>query len=156
MTTYTWNPIRELDALRRAVERVFEGSAPNGHTWPCPRAAYVPGHASGAYPLVNLSDDKDALYVEALVPGVTPETLDITVHRNVLRIAGEKPGLTEDVKPEAYHRNERGAGRFVRMVELPVEVDRERIKADYKNGLLLITLPKVEAAKPKQITVSVN
>jgi len=156
MATYTWNPVRELDALRREVERAFEEFVPNGSAWPFARTAFLPGRATRAYPLVNISDDKDAVYVEALAPGVNPESFDITVHRNVLRIAGEKASLNTEIKPEAFHRNERGAGNFVRLIELPIEVNREGIKADYKNGLLLITLPKVEAAKPRQITVSVN
>lgn len=156
MATYTWNPIRELDALRREVERAFEEFVPNGGMPPFSRTAFLPGRSTRTYPLINLSDDKDALYVEALAPGVNPDTLDIAMQRNVLRIAGEKSALTANIKPGAFHRNERGVGRFVRLIELPVEVDRERIKADYQNGLLLITLPKAEAGKPKQITVSVN
>jgi len=61
----------------------------------------------------------------------------------------------EDIKPEAFHRSEREAGRFRRSIELPLEVDAAKIKADYRNGLLLVTLPKADRAKPKQITVQV-
>ena len=156
MITHTWNPIRELEALRHEVESVFEEFTNEGVAWPFWRSSFLPGRSGRTYPLVNLSDDKDALYVEALAPGINADTLDISVHRNVLRISGEKSELTANIKPEAFHRNERGAGKFVRLIELPVEVDRDKIHADYKDGLLLITLPKVEAAKPKQITVTVK
>lgn len=156
MVTHTWNPFRELESLRREVERAFEDFGSTPWTRPSLRTWLVPGSTSRAYPLVNVSDDKDALYVEALAPGINPDTLEISVHRNALRIAGEKQALTTDIKPEAFHRNERGAGKFVRVVELPAEVNRDHVKADYKNGVLLITLPKAEAAKPKQISVHVG
>jgi HSP20 family protein len=119
------------------------------------RTAFLPGTAARRYPLVNLSEDADNLYVEALAPGVDPKSLDLSVVQGRLTIHGEKPGL-EQVTAEAYHRNERAAGRFQRVIELPVAVDADRVKADYKDGLLLITLPKSEAAKPKQITVNVG
>jgi HSP20 family protein len=76
------------------------------------------------------------------------------VVQGALVIKGEKPGLAQ-VAAEAYHRNERAAGRFLRSIELPSEVDAARIMAEYRNGLLLVTLPKSEAAKPRKIAVSV-
>jgi HSP20 family protein len=103
---------------------------------------------------VNLHEDEGHLYVEALAPGVDPKTLDLSVAHGTLTIKGEKPGLAQ-VSAEAYHRNERAAGRFTRTLELPVDVDAGRVTADYKNGLLLVTLPKSEAARPKQIPVKV-
>jgi HSP20 family protein len=103
---------------------------------------------------VNLSEDKDKLYVEALAPGVDPKTLDLSVVQGTLTITGEKPGLVQ-VSAEAYHRNERAAGRFVRTIELPAEVDAEKVHADYRNGLPLATLPKSEKARPKQIPINV-
>ena len=74
--------------------------------------------------------------------------------QGTLTIKGEKPGLAQ-VSAEAYHRNERAAGRFVRTIELPAEVEGAKVHADYRNGLLLVTLPKSERAKPKQIPISV-
>ncbi|HNR35349.1 MAG TPA: Hsp20/alpha crystallin family protein [Candidatus Hydrogenedentes bacterium] len=155
MTYATWNLFREMEALRREVERVFEQS---GFDWRRPafaRAAFLPGSAARAYPLMNLSEDKDNLYVEALAPGVDPDSLDIAVLRDTLTVSGEKQAISADVKPEAFHRNERGAGKFTRTITLPVEVDGDKVTAQYTNGLLLITLPKAEAAKPKQIAVKV-
>ena len=149
---WNWDPFRELEALRREIDRAFEGFGP----WrPFTHAAFVPGRATRVYPLLNVSEDKENLYVEALAPGLDPGFLEVSVQHGTLRIAGEKQALSQDIKPEAFHRNERSAGKFIRTVDLPAEVDSERVSADYRNGLLLITLPKTEAAKPKRIPVSV-
>jgi HSP20 family protein len=149
----TWEPFRELEALRREVERAFEeysnGDRPGRWT------SFLPGAATRVYPLLSTSEDKDNIYVEALAPGLDPDSIEISVLRDTLRIAGQKTPITTDIKPEAFHRSERGAGRFVRTLTLPTEVDSDKVKAEYKNGLLLLTLPKHEKAKPKQIAVKV-
>jgi HSP20 family protein len=154
MALRTWDPFRELDTLRHEVERAFEDFGQG--RWPQWRSAFLPGVSTRAYPLLNVSEDKDNLFVEALAPGLTPDSIEVTVQRDVLRLAGEKTPLTADIKPEAFHRSERGAGRFVRTMTLPTEVDGDKIAAQYKNGVLTLTLPKHEQAKPKQIAVSVS
>jgi len=151
------NPYREFDTLRREIDRLFESF--DGGTfgeWPFSRVSFLPGRAARAYPLLNVSDDENSVYIEALAPGIDPDSLKITLTRDQLTIAGEKPPLPGDVKMESFHRNERSAGRFARTVTLPAEVADDKIKADYRDGLLLITLPKAEEAKPKQITVNVK
>ena len=150
-----WNWFDELSELRREVERAFEQCGRERWTRPFSRVSFLPGVAARAYPLLNISEDQDHVYVEALAPGVDPETLEITVQQDVLRIAGEKRPISENVKLEAFHRNERGAGKFVRTLTLNTAVDAAKVAADYQHGLLLITLPKAEAAKPKQIAVKV-
>jgi HSP20 family protein len=109
-----------------------------------------------ATPLANVNEDKDNVYVEVLAPGIVPAAIEISVVRDTLRISGEKPPLSDKVKQEEFHRNERGYGKFTRVMTLPVEVDADKVTAQYKNGILLVTLPKAESAKPKQITVTVN
>ena len=149
----TWNPWREIEVLRRDIDRAFNNvSQSNGPSF---RSAFLPGRASRQYPLVNLSEDRDHIYVEALAPGVDPASIDVAVVRHVLTISGEKRRLPEELKPESIHRSERAAGKFVRSVELPIEIDSDQVKAEYKHGLLMVTLPKAAAAKPKQINVSV-
>jgi HSP20 family protein len=102
-----------------------------------------------------VSEDEGNVYVEALAPGVDPKSLDLSVMQGALTIKGEKPGLAQ-VTAEAYHRNERAAGRFVRAVELPVAVESGKVSADYRNGLLVVTLPKAEAARPRQVPITVG
>ncbi|OPZ20649.1 MAG: Spore protein SP21 [candidate division BRC1 bacterium ADurb.BinA364] len=154
------NTIREMDALRREIDREVSRAFDDSYGWrgaPFWRTAFLPGRRARGYPLVNLSEDKDAYYVEALAPGVKPESLNITVAANVLTISGEKNGGPgPDVQPEAFHRSERAAGKFVRSLTLPEMVNDQEISADYKNGLLLIKLPKAEVAKPKRISVNVS
>lgn len=150
-----WDPFRELETLRQELDRAVEGLGLRN--WPNYwRGAFLPARGARVYPLLNLSEDKDTLYVEALAPGLEPESLELTVAGNQLTIAGQKPAVNGNVQAEMFHRSERGAGRFVRTIELPVGIEEQNVKADYKQGLLLITLPKAEAAKPKQISVSVT
>ena len=150
----TWNPSNVMEALHRDIERASgNGGVANE---PFSRVAFLPGRAARRYPLMNLSEDCDHVYVEALAPGVDVESLAVTVIRNVLSIAGEKRRTPDTIPPEAFHRNERAAGKFVRTVDLPVAVDADQVKADYQHGLLMVTLAKAEAAKPKQITITVT
>lgn len=148
-----WNPFAELEALRRELDQAFENFGVR--TGPTFRTAFLPGRAAREYPLCNLHEDRDMLYLEALAPGLDPASLHLTTVRNTLTLSGEKQRVLGEVTPEAFHRSEREAGKFVRTIELPVEVDEARIKAEYKNGLLLVTLPKAERAKPRQINVQV-
>jgi len=148
-----WNPWQALDALRREIDQSFERT---GVQIPPPfRSAFLPGRAARAYPLINLHEDKDTVYIEALAPGLDPASLNVSVVRNILTLSGEKPRAATEVKPEAFHREERAAGTFVRNIDLPVEVEESKVKAEYKNGLVLVTLPKAEKAKPRQISVQV-
>jgi HSP20 family protein len=148
-----WNPFEDMEALRREIDRAFEGFGARQE--PSHRMAFLPGTSPRRYPLINLSEGKDHLYVEALTPGVDPQSLNVSVLQNRLTLSGEKSRVSAEVKPEAFHRNERASGKFVRTVDLPVEVDEAAIQAEYKNGLLVVTLPKAEKAKPKQISVKV-
>jgi len=148
------NPWQTLEALRRELDRVFDETGT--HNEPFFRTAFLPGRAARRYPLTNLYEDKEAVYLEALAPGVDPATLDVSVAGNTLSITGEKRRVAGDVKPEAFHRSERATGKFVRHLQLPVEVDENNVHADYKDGLLIVTLPKAEKAKPKQIAVQVS
>jgi HSP20 family protein len=148
-----WNAWQGLDTLRREIDRAFEDFG--FRTEPFARSAFLPGRAARRYPLINLHEDRDHIYVEALAPGVDPASLQLTVVRNTLTVAGEKRRAPGDIKPEAFHRSERATGKFMRSIELPVEVDEDKVKADYRNGVLVVTLPKAEKARPKHINVQV-
>jgi HSP20 family protein len=147
-----WNPFADMEALRQEIDRAFEGFGLGQAA--SRRVAFLPGREPRRYPLINLLEDKDNFYVEALTPSVDPQSMDITATQNRLTLSGEKSGVG-DIKLEAFHRNERASGKFVRTVDLPVEIDETQIQAEYKNGLLVVTLPKAEKAKPKQISVNV-
>jgi len=112
-----WNP---MEALRRDIDRAFQNA---GFTnAPSFRTAFLPGRAARRYPLINLAEDRDHVYIEALAPGLNPDAIDLAVVRNVLTISGEKQRHPEAIKPEAFHRSERSAGRFVRTIELPAAI----------------------------------
>ncbi|HUW60701.1 MAG TPA: Hsp20/alpha crystallin family protein [Candidatus Bathyarchaeia archaeon] len=154
MTFLAWSPWREIDAFRREVERAFD-SFGRGRTYPLPGGPLLAEQFARSYPYINLSEDKDHVYIEAIAPGVDSQSLEISIVGDTVRVAGEKQAIKMEVKPEAYHRNERQAGKFIRTITLPVEVDGDKVTADYANGLLLIKLAKAEAAKPRQISVKV-
>jgi HSP20 family protein len=149
----TWNPWQEMDALRRQINRAFEEVGVR--TGPAFSSAFLPGRAARAYPRLNMHEDREAVFVEALAPGIDPHTLELSVKDNTLTIKGEKPRLPADIQPDAFHRSERSAGTFVRTIPLPAEVDPDKVAAEYRQGLLTVTLPKGEKAKPRQVAVQV-
>jgi HSP20 family protein len=149
-----WSPFFDMEDLRREVDKAFEDFGVT--QGPARRVAFLPGHSPRRYPLINLLDDKEHLYIEAVTPGIDPQSLNVSILRNRLTISGEKTRIPGDVQPEAFHRSERSSGKFVRTFDLPVEVDEEKIQAEYKNGLLIITVPKAEKAKPRRVDVKVG
>ena len=149
-----WHPWQTLDTLRREIDRVFNETGSRRE--PFFRTAFLPAQAARRYPLINLYEDKNTVYVKARAPGLDPDTVHLSVVGHTLSIAGEKRRVAGDVQPEAFHRSERATGKFVRHIELPVEVDEGKVQAEYTNGLLTVTLPKAEKAKPKQIVVQVG
>jgi HSP20 family protein len=102
------------------------------------------------FPPVNVWEEGDNLLVEAELPGVKGEDLDISVVGDELTIKGRRTGGEDGV---TYHRRERTAGEFARVLRLPVDVDADGVNAALNEGVLLITLPKSEAAKPRRIQV---
>jgi HSP20 family protein len=109
--------------------------------------------ATGAWlPAVDIYEQGDNLVLQAEVPGVGRDDLDVRVEGNVLTLSGERKQQKE-IKDEQFHRLERSYGKFVRSFTLPVGIDTDRIKAEFRDGLLTLTLPKAEEAKPKRIKV---
>ena len=108
-----------------------------------------------AYPPLNVWEDDDNLYVEAELPGLNPDRIDVAVtERDQLTIAGERMPATPEAG--AWLRQECGYGRFSRTITLPAEVDADEVEATYEAGVLTLTLPKMEEAKPKKITVKAS
>jgi len=106
-------------------------------------------------PPVDISEDDHNITLQAEIPGVKQEDLNITLENNVLTISGERK-FKEEEKKENFHRIERRYGKFTRSFTLPATVDAEKVNATFENGLLNITLAKREEFKAKQITIGVN
>jgi HSP20 family protein len=116
------------------------------------RTAPQQREAAGVLPLINLTEGKDNYYVRAELPGVKGDELDIQVTANNLAISGGRKIAAEE-EGARYHRREREAGTFSRMIGLPGEVDTDKVDAKLENGILTVVISKAEIAKPKQITV---
>lgn len=139
----TWrvrSPFEELERMRHRMDRFYDDAMPTDST----------GQA-GVFPPINLTEDKDKFYVRAELPGVNSDDLDIQATGNNLAISGERKIAAEE--GARYHRREREAGTFSRMISLPGEIDTDKIDATLKNGVLSVAISKAEVAKPKQITV---
>ena len=106
-------------------------------------------------PALDRAETDNEIVVKAEVPGMDPKDIDISLSDGMLTIKGEKKQEREE-KESDYHLIERSYGAFSRSVQLPKEVQRNKIKASYKNGVLSITLPKSEEAKKKEITIKVQ
>jgi HSP20 family protein len=144
-----WDLFREMHQLQRDLEEAFRGAG-LGHRF---SPAFESGLGLRGWPRINLREDADHIYVEALIPGVDPAKIDMNVLGNTLTLAGERTATSDEPGNGTWHRRERGAGKFLRTVELPVDINPDKVRAEYKNGLLLVTLPKVEEAKPKRISI---
>jgi len=104
---------------------------------------------------VDVSENEDGYVVKASMPGINPEDAEITFEDNVLKIKGEF-SAEDEKEDENYHIRERRTGSFGRSIRFPVDVDAEAVEATYTNGVLTLTVPKVEEVKPKRIAVKVS
>ncbi len=106
-------------------------------------------------PALDVHEDKDSFVIRAELPGLKREEIEVSLHDGALIISGERKFEKTEEGVEV-HRQERFYGKFQRALTLPTQVAGDKVKAAYKDGVLTVTLPKAEAAKPKQIDVSVN
>ena len=143
-----WGPFRELE---EEMERFFE-EWPFRWRGPWTRRALAVREWA---PRVDMFDREDKVVVKAELPGVEKEDIDVSVTAGVLTIRGERKA-EEEVRDEDYYCCERYRGTFYRAIQLPADVETEKINASYENGVLEITLPKVEEVKPKKISVSIK
>ena len=129
--------------MEREMEELFgAGSSPAG----------IRAMARGTYPPINVGSTSEQVDVYLFAAGIDPQSLDITIQQNLLTISGERRLITEE--GANYYRQERFDGEFCRVLTLPEDVDTDRIDANYRNGVLHITIKRREAAKPRQIEVN--
>jgi HSP20 family protein len=150
MAVVRWEPFRDLLTLQDRMNRMFDesyrGRGPSEDDW----------SLGGSWaPAVDIYEHEGNIVLTAELPGLDPKDVDIRVENNVLTLRGERK-WTDEVKRENYHRVERAYGGFTRSFTLPNVVDTEKIKADYRDGMLKLVLPKKEEAKPKQISINVS
>lgn len=145
-------PVRRWEAAFQELERMRRQMA-DFADYP----GQVPGQdrSFGMLPATNVTRDEDNFYVRMELPGIDPKELNVSVTDRTLSIAGTRE-LPEEEEGVSYHRRERGGGSFSRNLELPSDFERDRVEASYTNGILTITLPRLEAAKPKQISVTAS
>jgi HSP20 family protein len=141
---FRWkSPFDELDAMRGRMEELARTLRGDARLRP----------DAGVFPLINVTEDQDNFWLRAELPGVKADDLDLTITDNHLALSGERK-ITEADASAKWHRREREAGKFSRMIDLPDRVDGEKIEAKMADGILSIMLPKAASAKPRQIQVS--
>ncbi|MCS6874533.1 MAG: Hsp20/alpha crystallin family protein [Pyrinomonadaceae bacterium] len=144
MTLIKYDPIREIRNLQEEMNRLFASAFSR---------TFDDELMSGAWtPNVDIYENKDQVVLEAELPGMKPEDVNISIENNVLTIQGERK-FEKKEESDNYHRIERRYGSFTRSFTLPPTVDTERINAEFDNGVLRLTMAKREEAKPRRIEI---
>jgi len=137
-----WRPFREAISLRDAMDRLFEDSV------------ITPSKMTGGLPKIDIKDKKDSIIVKAELPGVKEEDISVEILDDVMTISGEKKEEKEEKEEEkGYYYKESHTGTFSRSFNLPSDVVADKAEAEMKNGILTITVPKIEPKKAKKITI---
>ena len=140
-----WEPVREMMTLREAMNQLFDDS----FTRPL-------GMSGGSVlPAIDLYQDDDQVVVRAALPGLKPGDVQISITSGVLTLRGEFK-MENEPKDATYHLREQRYGAFERSLRLPTDVQSDKAKAEFENGVLTISLPKAEAVKPKTISIKVK
>jgi HSP20 family protein len=149
MTLTKWDPFKDLVTLQDRMNRLFDESVRNVR----------PGDealSSAIWsPAVDIYETEDEVVVKAELPEVNQKDIDVQIENSTLTLRGERK-FNKETKKENFHRIERAYGSFSRSFTLPSTIDQEKIRADYRDGILKISMPKREETKPKQIKVAVT
>ena len=140
-----WEPFRELVTMWDDMDRLFETFF----------GKQMQTMDEFWRPAIDIEESNGNLMVRAEIPGMTKEDINVSVKEDMLKISGERKQQNE-TKEKTFHRIESSYGKFERIIRLPAEVDADKVKASYKDGVLNITLPKPESMKPKQIDVEIK
>jgi HSP20 family protein len=145
MSIVRYDPFRDLRTLQEEVNRLFTGSMPRGFD--------DEGIARGAWsPSVDIYENKEQIVLEAELPGMKRDDFDLSVENNIITLRGQRQFEKQD-ESDNYHRVERSYGSFTRSFTLPNTVSAENANAEYKNGVLRVTLPKREETKARRIEI---
>ena len=151
MAIVRWDPFRDMVGLQERMNRMFDESFRG-----LGRSGSEDWALGGSWaPAVDIYEHDGNIVLKAELPGVDPKDVDVHLENNTLTLRGERKWDNE-IKQDNYHRVERAYGAFARSFTLPSVVDQGKIKADYRDGVLSVTLPTREEAKPKQINISVS
>ncbi len=142
-----WQGVGRLTDLRYEIDRLFES--------PFAELMRTTQLLSGWTPAIDMFEDKDNFVLRVELPGTKKEDIDLSLHDGSLSISGERKS-EDKYQDSEVHRAERFFGRFQRTISVPAPVSPDNIKAQYKDGILTVTLPKTEEAKPKHIEVKVG
>ncbi len=153
MTIERWHPFKELETMRREMDRLWEEFFPRtrrevvGSPW-----RRLQAEEGAAVPPVDVIDTGEEILVKAEMPGVDRDHVDISINENTVNIKGD---LREEkkYKEEDYYIAERSYRSFARSITIPVKIDANKVKASLKDGILELHLPKAEETKPKKIQV---
>src|SRR6266849_2582360 len=146
MAVVRWDPFRDLSMLQDRMNRLFDDA---GRTL----RNDEPASTTTWSPAVDIFETEGEIIVKAELPGMERKDITLNLENNVLTLRGERK-FEKETKEENYHRIERSYGNFSRSFSIPATVDEEKIRADYKDGVLQILLPKKEQSKPKQIKIA--
>lgn len=146
MALVRWDPGRELSGLQTDVNRLFDSFFGAGA-----EGADAGGHRRWV-PAMDLIEEDDALLLEADLPGLTEDDINVEVQDNVLTVSGERRSEQEK-RGDGYHRTERAFGHFSRTVTLPEAIEEDRVTANFNDGVLEVRVPKPEQRQPKKISI---
>ncbi|MHC4844095.1 MAG: Hsp20/alpha crystallin family protein [Planctomycetota bacterium] len=146
MQLVTWSPWRQMTSLQNRMNRIFND--------PFFRSERTDDGLTleNWNPVVDIYDNDDSVVIKADLPGLSKDDITIDLENQTLTVKGER-SLENEVKEENYYRRERAFGKFHRAFTVPAEVNPDQIKANFKDGVLKIEIPKPEEQQPKQITV---
>ncbi len=133
---------QEMERMKSEMDRLFAGFMGR---------APLSAVDSGVSPALNVIEESDRFLVDAELPGVRPEDIEVSIEGNTLTLRGERK--KEDLGNVSHHRRERGAGKFQKALTLPAEINPDAVEAKFEHGVLKLVLPKAEHAKPKKIPV---
>jgi HSP20 family protein len=148
MAIVRWEPFRDVFSTQDRFNRLFNQTLTQ-------MFGEDEGKLGTWSPAVDVFETDQNIVVKAELPGVDPKDVEIRVENNTLFLKGQRK-FENEVKEENYHRIERSYGSFTRTFELPGSIDAEKVSAEYKSGVLTLTLPKREEAKPKTIKINVS